>query len=100
MKLELEIKRKESEALRVNNELEALKRKKAAFDSLPDNKKLAEALHEKLCKLSHEDMCSFFMVTWEGLASTSRSRVEYLDKADKILAVVDYDKAIKFVSII
>ena len=48
------------------------------------NEQVAEILHNKLCRSSHEDQCGFY---WESWLKPGSTRKYYLDKADHILKI-------------
>ena len=71
-----------------------LKEEQKNYDSLREDKKLADYIHSKTCKLAHEDYCGWFYENWE---KPGYSRQSYLEKAQKILKVTSFDIATKVI---
>lgn len=77
-----------------------LQEEKARRDSLPENKKLAEEIHEMNCLQNHADGCSWFyeknnetdFVDW-----TDYSHEKWLKKANSLLEIADYETIVKIV---
>ena len=67
----------------------------AEFKAMPDDKKLAEVLHEKQCHWNHTDGCDWYYESWNSMG---HSRQEYLKKAREILKDFTFEQAIKFVA--
>jgi Holliday junction resolvasome RuvABC DNA-binding subunit len=67
----------------------------AEFKAMPDDKKLAEILHEKQCHWNHTDGCGWHYESWNSMGY---SRQEYLKKAREILKDFTFEQAIKFVA--
>jgi hypothetical protein len=69
----------------------------AQFNSLTEDKRLAIAIHDKQCHWNHTDGCSWFYAkddvaeTW----TSEHSHIQYLEKAHNVLAVADYDVALR-----
>jgi hypothetical protein len=67
------------------------------FEMLREDKRLATIIHEDQCHWNHTDGCGWFYndekdpTIW--VKDTTRAR--YLKKANDLLAVVDYDTALK-----
>ncbi len=83
-----------SEIAELEAKLAEKKKEKAKFDAMPERQRLAEIIHEKQCTWNHTDGCGWYYESWE---KPGYSRNEYLEKADKLLKIVDYDTAIKVV---
>lgn len=72
-------------------ELDKLIKMQSEFNGLPAKYKLAEKIHAKTCRWNHTDGCSFEYEDWyDNLGS---SRQHYVEKAERILAKVDYTHA-------
>ena len=56
------------------------------FEALPENKKLAEMLHAKLCHSNHTDGCGWFYGGWNNMRS---SHTAYLEKAERLIKFGD-----------
>jgi len=74
--------------------IKELKKEKKRKSNLPDDQRLAEALHEKQCHWAHEDQCGWFYESWE---KPGYSRNEYLEKAQKMLSEMSFEQAMKVV---
>tara|TARA_Y100000310_G_C20647216_1_gene797324 strand:- start:1046 stop:1336 length:291 start_codon:yes stop_codon:yes gene_type:complete len=75
--------------------LEKLKKEQLMYDGLTEEQKLAEAIHDKMCKASHEDQCSWHYETWENNNNkTQYSKPAYLKKAKTILENMSYNNAL------
>lgn len=73
---------KQQEITKLMQELNDLK-------SLPDEKKLATAMHQKFCHSNHSDGCSWFYD--ENDWRKEDSHKIYLEKARKLLEVLNYN---------
>ena len=71
-------------------ELKALREEQ----KLPNNIKLATALHEIMCHYNHTDGCGWYYENWNVMGYI---RMEYLKKANTILKVVDFETAMKVI---
>ena len=70
----------------------------AEFKAMPDDKKLAEILHEKQCHSNHEDMCGWFYDSWSDKLGEYSARKIYLEKAREILKDFTFEQAVNFVN--
>ncbi len=86
-----------SDITKLEEKLAERKSEKAKFDAMPERQRLAHILHEKQCGANHTDQCGWFYETWEN---PSYSRNSYLEKADKLLKIVDYNTAVKVIKCI
>lgn len=78
--------------------LRELQEEKARLDNLPENKKLAEQIHEMKCRGNHTDGCSWFYEKdcETGLMDWTRYAHEtWLKKANSLLKIAEYDTIIK-----
>ena len=84
----------------LNLELERTKAAKNAFDSLPDEYKLAEEMHKKMCHINHEDGCDYYYGEWTASQLNYGHRT-YLGKARGLLKIIpDYDMCLQIVEAI
>ena len=71
----------------IQHDIDILKKGIAEFEkeklNIPPNIKMAEILHQKLCRHNHTDMCDWYYGNWEEPLNYSRKR--YLEKADELL---------------
>lgn len=74
-----------------------LEKKKLIYDNLTESQRLAETLHTKLCHHNHTDGCGWFYEKWD---KPGYSRKEYVEKADKILQVCDYQVATQVINLL
>ncbi len=83
-------------------ELENLKKRKQEFDSLPNEYKLADLIHEKTCRSNHIDVCAFHYEKWpkDKISASWKSslRFKYVQKARAILKITDYQTAVLVIS--
>lgn len=73
--------------------------KKEYEAGLSEDQQLAIFMHEKLCHYNHTNACSFYYEVKEGFIHdwAMFQHAEYLKKAQALLAVVDYETAVKAV---
>ena len=64
----------------------------------PDDIRLAELLHSKLCHWNHTDGCGWHYGAWDKIP-LEHSRDEYLRRARRILEDFTFDQAVKFVEL-
>ena len=62
------------------------------FNGLPNEFKLAEAIHAIQCHWNHTDGCSWFYEDWDSKTGT---RADYVKKAVAVLSEVDFTVAMK-----
>lgn len=80
--------------------IQKLKTQRERLLSLPEDKQLAEFLHQRKCHSDHTEVCGWFYEiqdkehNWKGYA-----HADYLKKARKILKVVDLKTAIELADI-
>lgn len=67
----------------IEKELAVLKRKEAKHGALPEDKRLATKLHDKLCKCEHTLACDWY---YDDGSWSRYARVMYLSKARHLLA--------------
>jgi hypothetical protein len=79
-------------------ELKELEAELKNFESLPEECKLADVIHEEMCTHNHTDGCGWHYESWEeGLKGKGWSKTQYIKKARKMLKIVDYATAVKVV---
>ena len=68
-------------------------------ETLPEEERLAIYLHKRMCHLNHTDGCYFYYEVTEGFIHDWKGNVhaEYLQKAQAILRLVDYNTAVKLI---
>lgn len=71
-----------------------LKEDEKEYNESPEKRRLAEVIHNKMCRWNHIDGCSWGYESW---ADIGRAREKYLKKAVGILKVVDYETAINVI---
>lgn len=60
-------------------------------------REIAEMLHERMCHHNHNDYCGFYDEDWDKL-ELCFAKTKYLEKAKKLLDILDYDMVKKVVS--
>lgn len=88
-----------SEILALEERLRELKRKQATFDSLPEQCKFADFIHDKMCRHNHQDGCGYHYESW-GSPELWREKKIWIDKAERVLAITDIRSAIDIINII
>ena len=78
-------------------ELEELKRQRARFEKLRPDQKIAEALHSRMCTLSHEDQCGWGYDSWE---KPGNERNGYLMKAQTMLRITNAETILQLIRVI
>lgn len=87
-RFEIEEKKKELQA-----ELESLEKELHKKDKLTSEQEIAEALHDLLCTLNHDDQCSWSYELWIGDDDSSTSvRSKYCHVAKELLNLFEDDK--------
>lgn len=76
----------------LQKQIEKLKEEKSSLEAMPDEQRLAEALHKKLCHLNHTDCCGWDYESWNNIGF---SRNIYLQKAKTVLTITDIETALK-----
>lgn len=74
----------------LEEKLSKARKKKDEFSSLPENYKLAEILHRKLCTNNHLDGCFWFYSDWEKYKTNPKSsddRRYFVERANKLLSL-------------
>jgi hypothetical protein len=67
----------------------------------PDDIRLAELIHSKMCTWNHTDGCGWHYEKWEDAITQPHSaRKRYLDKARAVLQSFSVEDAIKFMEIL
>ena len=74
----------------IKEELKNLENEKKRLESLSEDKKLAEILHNKLCHSNHTDGCSWEYESWDK-STISSTRDYYLEKAKKLLQITNFE---------
>jgi|TARA_R110000824_G_scaffold105368_8_gene249347 hypothetical protein len=62
----------------------------------PKEYRLAEMIHSKMCHWNHIDGCGWHYESWDNIGD---SRQRYIDKANFILAQVQFEYAYKSISL-
>ena len=91
---------KNSEIRQLEEKLTRLKLEQTAFDAKTEDQRLADILHSKLCKLNHTDRCGWCYESWDEPLVKHSVRQTYLDKARKLLAIIDYATAAKVLELL
>lgn len=78
----------------LEQKIQVLKTEKARLQNMPDNQRLAEALHSVQCHWNHTDGCGWFYESWDD---PGYSRKEYLRKADAMLNEMSIEHAMKVI---
>jgi uncharacterized Fe-S cluster-containing MiaB family protein len=81
----------------LKKELEVLEQEENLEKSLPENQRLADIIHDKLCRWNHTDGCGYFYESWN---QPGASRSEYLQKANRILKVTDFETAKRIIELL
>ncbi len=86
----------------IDKEIEIKKDELAALEKMKElscspSKQLATLLHKKLCRWNHTDGCAWFYEedNWESF-----SHKEYLNMANKMLKIADFELCVKMVNIL
>lgn len=82
------------EITELESKLARMKEERVKFDAMPERQRLAQILHKKQWDNKHPDGSIWFYETW---INSEHSRNSYLDKADKLLTVTDYETIVKIV---
>lgn len=88
-----------------NSLLDQLKKLRTQYEEIvneidkPDDIRLAEILHKKLCHWNHTDGCSWLYEKWSDALRPQSVKKEYLDMSRKILQEFNINDAIKFVDL-
>lgn len=99
VEIEVELAQKEIELQTLQDQLTVARRKE---ECLTPERRLATAIHQKLCHWNHTDQCAweyrddYAEETWKD----NGERREWLEKARRILAQVDIDTAIKTITLL
>lgn len=78
----------------LETKIQELKTEKKRLALMPENQRLAEAIHSKQCHFAHEDQCGWYYEKWD---SPSYSKNEYLKKANAMLAEMSFEQAMKVI---
>ena len=90
---------KSTEIKALREKANRLEKEQKVYNLLPNEIKLAEAIHDKVCRWNHTDGCSWNYEKWDGSTpSGSTTKDRYLEKAKKILKVVDFETAIDVIN--
>lgn len=73
--------------------LEELRQRQAEFVALQPAQQLATILHKGMCHRNHTDECGWEYDRWSIDGRDTGIRKEYLEKAERVLAVVDFETA-------
>lgn len=79
----------------LEEEIKKLKIQQNEFNSLPEEQRLAEAMHSKMCHSNHTDMCGWHYESW---INPGYAKTEYMKKAQAILKIVDIQTALEIVN--
>lgn len=88
---------REEKLKELEDEIAKLKEEHAEQLSLSEDRQLAEFLHDKLCKWNHVDGCGWFYYNW---TDPGQDRTVWINKARRVLKVVDIDTAKKVVNLL
>jgi hypothetical protein len=81
---------------KLKNELDQLIAEEAIYQSLSEDKKLAETLHKMLCTCNHTDGCGWYYdKDWN-----QAEHKHWLEKAQKLLAITDTNTMLKIVEVL
>ena len=78
-------------------EIEKLNKEKLVYEALIPEERLAELLHEKICKYNHMDGCSWYYSSW---IDPNYERLGWLNKSKDFLKIVDFETATKILDIL
>lgn len=78
----------------LKNQIQEWELKKAKYEKMPRNYRLAEALHDVQCTWNHADGCGWYYESWEN---PGFSRQEYLKKANEMLNEMTFEDAMKVI---
>jgi len=78
----------------LESKIQELKAEKKRLSLMPENQRLAEAIHSKQCHWNHTDGCGWYYEKWD---SPSYSKNEYLKKANAMLAEMSFEQAMKVI---
>ena len=85
------IQKKKADIVKLKADIQKLEIEQALFDVKEPKYKLAEIIHDKMCRSNHTDGCGWDYESWE---TPSYSRIMYLEKAEHILSLVNYETAV------
>ena len=81
----------------LKKELEAREKEKKRVAALPQDQRVAEKLHAKLCRANHTDMCGWGYESWDGKGYAHN---RYLQAAQDLLKVTDEDMLFKVIKLL
>lgn len=90
----------EEEVVKAEEALAAAQTKLNEFRYLPEVQQLATLLHQKQCRYNHTDACSWEYENWNTEPAKHRTRLRYAEKAEKMLAEVDFATAEKVLNLL
>lgn len=93
----MELKEIDEKILEAQTELEKLQQQRKNTIEAPEDERLADFLHEKLCHWNHTDGCSWHYETADGW--NGQAHIKYLKKARRMLQISDYDSIVKIIKI-
>lgn len=80
-----------SEIDQIEQDLADKRAELARREALSPTHRLAETLHELMCRHNHADQCDWFYGSWGQFHSPYSSRSTYMAKAGALLAAVNDD---------
>jgi len=86
----LEINRRRQE---LAAELAKLDQEERRLDGLTSAQRVAEALHDRLCRSNHDDQCGWFYEDWNTVKK-QWTRDDYLRRATAMLAAADNNETL------
>lgn len=86
------------EIFELKQRLAELEKAQKTWEGLPENQRLAEMLHHKLCKADHTEHCGWCYESWDNMRGQYSERKRYLEKAEKILQITDFDTVVKILN--
>jgi hypothetical protein len=81
----------------LEKQISDLKREQKEYESLADNQRLAELIHEVTCHYNHTDGCSWYYDSWKTPNVPHSDRFRHLKKANAVLALVNFEDAKKII---
>lgn len=87
----------DNEIRELQNQIAKLEARKKELESMPNNHRLAEAIHSKQCHWNHEDGCGWFYENW---SKPGHAREKYLGKADAMLREMSFEQAMNVIKLL
>lgn len=64
----------------------------AKIETRTEAQQIADLMHETRCHYNHVEHCGYFYSTWDN---PNWDRRQWLEKAEKILKLIEFDVAVK-----